>query len=282
MAGVPTSGGVNASAEVIDGIARAFRVARLEAVALDAFPLALPEMLAGAYRVQDAAIAAFPDRVRGWKVAGIQPELRATFGTERIAGPVMAAGVRHAEADTLVLFPVFENGFAALEAEFIFAMRRDIAPGETPSEAELLDAVGNLFAGAETAGSPLRTINEIGQLAIVSDFGNNSGIIVGGEIADWRERDLATLTSKVTINGEVVGSGSAANVAGGPLAALRFLVGHLGARGITLHAGDSVSTGMTTGVHIVHVGDKALFEFCDGIRFRAEAIKAQPVRGPGR
>ncbi|HRE20946.1 MAG TPA: hypothetical protein PKW21_07935 [Rhabdaerophilum sp.] len=274
--------GTRAHAEAIDGIARAFRVARLEAVALDQFPVAVPGTLAEAYRVQDEAIAAFPDQVGGWKIAGIQPQFRPVLGAERLAGPVMAAGIRHAGPESPVPFAVFEDGFAALEAEFIFVMGRDIRPGEDLSDGRLADAVGSMFAGAETAGSPLGIINDIGPLAVISDFGNNSGVIVGGEIAGWRSRDLSDLTASVTINGEAVGSGSAANVAGGPLAALRFLVGNLGARGITLRAGEYVSTGMTTGIHAVKPGDMAHFEFCDGIRFRAEAIRARPMTGAGR
>ncbi len=275
--------GTRADAEAIDGIVRAFRVARLEAIALDGFPVAVPGSLAEAYRVQDAAIAAFPDRVRGWKIAGIQPQFRPALGTERLAGPVMATGIRHAVGSGApVPFPVFEDGFAALEAEFIFVMACDVAPGEALSDRDLADAVAGMFAGAETAGSPLRTINDIGPLAVISDFGNNSGIIIGGEVKGWRNRDLAELAARVTVNGEIVGAGSAANVAGGPLAALRFLVGNLATRGITLRAGDFVSTGMTTGIHVVKPGDMAHFEFCDGIRFRAEAIRARPTNGAGR
>lgn len=274
--------GTRANAEAIDGVVRAFRVARLEAIALDTFPVSVPETLAEAYRVQDEAIAAFPDRVGGWKIAGIQPQFRLALGAERLAGPVMTAGIRHAGSEVPVPFPVFEDGFAALEAEFIFVMGRDIRPGEALSDSELANAVGGMFAGAETAGSPLRIINDIGPLAVVSDFGNNSGIIVGGEIVGWRDRALSELTAQVSINGQRAGSGSAANVAGGPLAALRFLVGNLGARGITLRAGDYVSTGMTTGIHPVNPGDMAHFEFCDGIRFRAEAIRARPANGMGR
>lgn len=274
--------GTRADAEAIDGIVRAFRVARLEAIALDGFPVAVPGTLAEAYRVQDAAIAAFPDRVRGWKIAGIQPQFRPALGAERLAGPVMATGIRHAGSEGPVQFPVFEEGFAALEAEFIFVMGRDIAPGEALSDRDLAGAVAGMFAGAETAGSPLRIINDIGPLAVVSDFGNNSGIIVGDEVKGWRERDLAEMTARVTINGQPVGSGSAANVAGGPLAALRFLVGNLATRGIALRAGDYVSTGMTTGIHPVKPGDMAHFEFCDDIRFRTEAIRARPTGGAGR
>jgi 2-keto-4-pentenoate hydratase len=263
-------------------IAGAFRRARLAALPLMAFPGALPTTLAEAYAIQDRAIADFPEGLRGWKVAGIQPQFREALGADRLAGPVFAEGMRHNGDSRPVYFPVFNGGFAAVEAEFIFVLGRDIQPGETPDDAALVAAVASMHAGAETAGSPLAIINDLGPTAVVSDFGNNNGVIIAGEVRDWSSRDPATITARTSINGVVVGEGSAAAVAGGPLAALAFLVRHLGARGLTLHAGDCVSTGMTTGVHAVQAGDRITFDFVDGIRFQAEAIAARPRSGAGR
>jgi 2-keto-4-pentenoate hydratase len=258
----------------------AFRSARCAATALTGFPGPFPTTLAEAYALQDRAVAEFPDTVRGWKVAGVLPELRAALGTDRIVGPVFSRSIRRPAEEGPVAFPVFPGGFAAVEAEFILEMGRDISPCENPDAATLAGAVRAMHAGVETAGSPLATINDLGPLAVVSDFGNNHGIIVGPEITDWRARDLAALAACTSINGMLAGEGSAAKVAGGPLAALAFLVGNLGARGIVLRAGDYVSTGMTTGIHLVVPGDLADFQFVDGIRFQAEAILARAQAVP--
>ena len=71
--------------------------------------------------------------------------------------------------------------------------------------------------------SPLATINKIGPLCVVSDFGNNNGIIVGPEIPNWRERAMTELTCETFIDGVSVGTGMAANVPGGPLESVRFV-----------------------------------------------------------
>lgn len=258
-------------------IVSAFRVARVSALPLVVYPGAVPATLSDAYALQDAAITAFPDIVRGWKIAGVLPEFREAIGASRLAGPVFAKTIRLSNGRNSVRFPVFTGGFAAVEAEFIYVMERDIVPGEKLDRYALLSAIRSLHAGVETAGSPFAGINDLGPLAVISDFGNNNGIIVGAEIPAWRSAALETLTSQTSINGAVVGTGGAANVFGGPISALEFLVENLGSRGITLHSGDYVSTGMTTGIHAVVAGDTALFDFAGSIRIAAEAVPAAPA-----
>lgn len=258
-------------------IVTAFRAARIGALPLLLFPGVFPVDLAEAYAIQDAAITAFPDRVQGWKIAGILPEFREALGASRLSGPAFAKNIQVSDGRTPIRFPVFSGGFAAVEAEFIFVMARDINPGDALDRPALLSAIASMHAGVETAGSPFAAINDRGPLAVISDLGNNNGLIVGAEIPGWREAPLETLTSRTLINGVVAGEGSAAKVMGGPIAALEFLVENLGGRGLSLRAGDYVSTGMTTGIHLVAAGDRADFEFAGGIRISSEAIAASPA-----
>lgn len=260
-----------------EAIASAFRAARLEARALPGYPGPVPATLAEAYLVQDAAIAGFPDQVAGWKIAGIAPEWRERLGATRLAGPVMSRQVRPVEAGSEIPFPAFEGGFAAVEAEFILCLGQDI-PQDLPGEpAALLPFIATFHAGVETAGSPFAGINELGPCAVISDLGNNSGILVGPAISGWTDQDWSALTARCAINGKLAGEGSAAKVMDGPLAAFAFLVAQLQTRGYPLRAGDYISTGMTTGIHVVVPGDVAEFEFAGGIRFSARAVSARPV-----
>ena len=257
-------------------IALAFRSARLSALPLAHFPGALPISLAAAYAVQEEAISAFPDKVGGWKVAGIAPDLRSKLGAERLAGPAFASRIRQPAGGEVVQFPVFAGGFAAVEAEFIFQIGRDVAGIEADDHAALGEAVASLHCGVETAGSPFAGINDLGPLSVIADFGNNDGLIIGPAIPNWRVTPLEAMTSETRINGVSVGRGSAALVAGGPITALAFLVRHLAMRGRVLRAGDFVSTGMTTGIHLVQTGDRIECSFAGDLTIRAEATKAQP------
>ena len=51
------------------------------------------------------------------------------------------------------------------------------------TDAEAADMVGALHIGVEPASSPLATINELGPAVVVSDFGNNAGLLLGPEVA---------------------------------------------------------------------------------------------------
>ena len=262
----------------VDRIAAQFVEARRAAKALDAFPGALPATLADAYRVQERAIALSGRAVAGWKVAGIRPDLRDHLGANRLAGPILAGSVLRLPNGGTAQAPVFTGGFAALEAEFVAVFARDLLPVEGAFTAEWIKAaLSGLHAGAEIASSPLATLNDLGPTAVVSDHGNNAGAVVGPEVAGWRKADLGALTSRMSINGSVVGEGSAANVMGGPIAALQFLAEQLATRGRHLRAGDIVLTGMTTGIHQVVPGDRGRIEFSSAPACDIEVLGATPT-----
>lgn len=246
----------------IDAIARAFVDARRAARPLADFPVRLPIALADSYAVQERALALTGETVAGWKVAMIPPALRDPLADQRLAGPVDAVTVHRLPAGGSVEAEVFDGGFAALEAEFVAVFAADLRPGPDGfTDALVRAAMGSLHAGIEIASSPLATLNALGPLAVVCDHGNNAGIVVGPEIAGWREVPDAGLASRMIIDGEVVGEGSAASVPGGPIGAITWLAGQLASRGRTLRAGDLVSTGMTTGVHAVRPGSTGRIEF---------------------
>lgn len=259
----------------VDHIAARFVEARRAAKALDAFPGIQPGTLADAYRVQERAIALNGRAVVGWKVAGVRPDLRERLGASRLAGPIMADNVHYLPTGGTAQAPVFVGGFAALEAEFVAVFARDLQPIDGSFTAEsITEALSALHAGSEIASSPLETLNDLGPTAVVSDHGNNAGAVVGPEIPGWRSADLSGLTSRMLINGNVAGEGSAANVMGGPIAALQFLAEHLLTRGRQLRAGDIVLTGMTTGIHQVVPGDRGRIEFSGTTACDIEVVAA--------
>lgn len=265
------------SAKDIHSIAEAFRHARQFAQAMPGFPGQVPETLEEAYRVQDCAIADWDDEVAGWKIGGIPAALRPRFGgVDRLAGPVFSRSIIHARPGVVASYPVFDGGFAAVEAEFVLRIGRDCGPGQCPpgQAAGLVDAV---FLGIETAGSPLATINELGPCVIISDFGNNHGLIVGPRLADWHAPGFGQTKVVTSVDGVRVGSGTPDSLAGGPLGSLEFLLEVLAQRGRTLKQGDLVTTGAVTGVHSVAPGAVSRVE----IPGRA-LIDALAVTDPGR
>ena len=247
--------------------------ARLDARALDAFPGVQPVSLEQGYIVQEVAIHLWPDQIAGWKIGLVPPALRERLGSDRVAGPIFSRAVKQAEG--VVEFPVFEGGFAAVEAEFVFRIGGDAPPGKTVwSEDEAAALVAGLHIGVETAGSPMAFINDLGPTVVASDFGNNAGLIVGAEVKDWRAR-MKDLRARTEIDGKTVGEGEAMGLPGGPLAGLTFLLSHLARRERPLKAGQYVSSGAVTGVHDIVAGQSARLSFGGDGAIECHAVRAK-------
>jgi 2-keto-4-pentenoate hydratase len=248
-----------AEAEVVS---RAFVSARLAGRALEAFPGELPASLEAAYAVQGLSIGTWPDELAGWKIGATPPAFRDAVRDQRLAGPIFAKNVRKATAGGAVTMGVFKGGFAAVEAELLLCLGADAPARGGPVTREQAEAlVAAMHIGVEIASSPLRAINDLGPMSIVSDFGNNAGLVVGPEIADWRTLAPSDLRARVMIDGALVGEGGPGVLPDGPIEALQFLVEKCRERGIALRAGSWVSTGAITGVHEAGPGAKARADF---------------------
>lgn len=246
----------------VDSVAAQFVSARRAANALGAYPGALPQSLEAAYAIQDAAIALHSAPVRGWKVGRILPPLSDTLGVNRLCGPIFADQILLPAAGECAEGRTFPGGFGAAEAEFLFELKPQPAlkPGRISLE-DAANAVARVCIGIEIASSPLPTINDLGPLVTISDFGNNNGLIVGAEIADWQQAGFADWDVALDIDGTTAGTGRASAFPDGPIGSVRFLLEALAARGITIPAGTWVSSGAVTGVHKVTAGQSVLAFF---------------------
>ncbi|MET0530615.1 MAG: hypothetical protein ABW003_20165 [Microvirga sp.] len=236
-------------------IAKAFVSARRAARALPSYPGTLPESLDSAYRTQDQALAMDQRPVGGWKVGRIMPPLDAQYGVNRLAGPIFAETIVSAAVGKPVSMPVFADGFAAAEAEFLLRVGTRLDPAKLSytleDAAALIDAV---HVGIEIASSPLGAINDLGPAVTVSDYGNNNGLVVGSAIPEWRSAGLDAWPVQLVIDGVVAGTGLASAMPDGPIGAARFLFELLAQRGIALEPGQYISSGAVTGVHRVAPG----------------------------
>jgi 2-keto-4-pentenoate hydratase len=252
----------------IELIAEQFVRARLAGQSLPQFPGTVPTTLADAYRCQEAAIARFPDDIVGWKVARIGAAFAQQFPEERLVGPVFRRNLQVARAGQIIDFPVFEGGFAAVEAEIVLRVNEDAPANKKDwSIDEAAELVRSFHLGVEVAGSPLATLNEIGPGAVISDFGNNWGVVVGSAVGEWRSIDEIVALS--FIDDGFVGRGTAF-ARQGALGALAFALNKCAEGGRPLRAGDVISTGAITGVHDIRAGQQSrhVFEGCGEIECR--------------
>jgi 2-keto-4-pentenoate hydratase len=114
---------------------------------------------------------------------------------------------------------------------------------------------------------------------VVSDFGNNAGLVLGPEIAGWRQLDEASLRCETFIDGVSVGQGGAGSVPGGLGAALAFALGCCARRGFPLRAGALVTTGAATGIHDILPGQLARITFQPGGELQCRALPAAATAG---
>jgi 2-keto-4-pentenoate hydratase len=173
--------------------------------------------------------------------------------------------------------PIFAKGFAAGESEFLLRLGASPPEGKmdfTLAEAaELIDAV---HVGIEVASSPLGAINDLGPIAVISDFGNNNGLLIGAEIPDWRSSGFEDWTVATRIDGVEVGTGRAADFPDGAIGAARFLLESMARRGISLEPGQWISSGAVTGVHRAHPGQTVEARFRDGLSLACRLVAAEP------
>jgi 2-keto-4-pentenoate hydratase len=260
------------------GTAAEFVKARRTAGSFSKYPGAVPQDLDSAYRCQDEAIALWDDTVAGWKVGWIPEPLSQKFGANRLVGPIFTRGVRRSTGLESVDVPVFANGFAAIEAEFVFQLSKDAPANVAEWTTETARRfVKTMFIGIEIASSPLVNINDYGAAVIASDFGNNAGLLLGAEVPDWQARALESMHCETRIDGAVIGRGNAASVSGGPLAALAFALRCNARRGRPLRAGEYISTGAATGVHSISAGQSAEAIFTGLGSLRCRAVPMLPL-----
>ncbi len=257
-------------------IARAFVEARRSGQALPTYPGPVPDTLAAAYAIQDAAIALMPDAIAGWKLGRIPPPLDGQFGAGRLAGPIFAATVR--PAGTLTEFPLIVDGFGAVEAEYLLLIAETPPLRSRWTVADATRLVSQIRVGVEIAGSPFPGINDHGPAVTASDFGNNAGLILGAEVErEWAGDPgaLDDLTCAMRIDGETVGTGGATHIPGGPFDSLAFLLNVLAERGLRPQAGQWISTGAATGVHRIAIGQTAEADFGPHGTITCRAIRAE-------
>ncbi|HEY9293557.1 MAG TPA: hypothetical protein VIP98_19950 [Microlunatus sp.] len=248
--------------------------ARRSATGLAEYPGPMPTDLDQAYAIQDAAMSDWPDNVVGWKAGLIAPVLRVPGGDERLIGPIWSRSVRQLTDSAELEMPVYADGFAAVEAEFVVRLDAP-APAAAWSWEAVAELPHSVFAGIEIASSPFVEINDHGPAVTASDFGNNAGLVVGAQLP--AAVDLAQVTVRTELDGDEIGLATGAAIPGGVLTSLAQTLSILGRRGRSVPAGTWFATGAVTGVHPAKVGQSAVINFGDLPALRCRLVPATPI-----
>jgi 2-keto-4-pentenoate hydratase len=204
-----------------------------------------------AYRVQSRVLAervAGGEHIVGWKVGCTSPSIQQQFGlTQPICGRLLephidADGARHSASRYVD---------CAVEAEMVFRMERDLAPGM--NEEELRAAIASVHPGIELHNYRFWYGSPTSQELIASN-GIHAGLVIGAA-HDTATLDMNAERMQLVVNGRVEAEGVGSDVMGGPLRSLRWLAGHAAERGEQVRRGDLVIPGSAVKLVRVSAGD---------------------------
>lgn len=232
-----------------------------EETRLDALPPQLrPADRAQGYQVQACIMAHTAQPLFGWKIAATSVAGQKHINVDGpIAGRLLAERVI---ADGGV-FAIGGSFMRLAEMEFAFRMARDFEPRATPyAQDEVMAGVASLHPAIELPDTRYTDVTAVGVAQLVADNACAHKFVLGPAAAtDWRALDLAAHPVQARIGAKVVGEGVGANVLGDPRIALTWLVNELSRHGLTLKAGEVVTTGTCVTPVPVAAGDRVEGEF---------------------
>ena len=223
-----------------------------ERIALDDPPRDFEE----GFAVQNRVAALLGEPVIGWKVIEV-PSGPVIFAPLLASGQVPAGGV----------WKVPGGEPAGIELEIAFRMARDVPAKATPDQ--IVDAIGSAHVVFELCQSRMTAPESRPRHVVLADFILNSGIVVGAEFKDWRNRDLRNIPGRLLVDGNVHKEGKSVD----PMRALQVLAPALADHGKALKAGHVVITGSLIGMNWL-TGQRGLrgeIDGCGSVEARLDA-----------
>jgi 2-keto-4-pentenoate hydratase len=211
------------------------------------------------YAIQAALANYSTGKLFGWKIAATSEAGQKHIN---VSGPLAGR-----------IFPetvIADGGTAAMkgnemrvgEAEFAFRFVHDLPPrANAYSVQEVLEAVGTLHPAIEIPDSRFADFVSAGEAQLIADNACAHLFVLGGSTgSDWRDRDLIKQRPVITLRGEQhIGHGR--NVLGDPRVALAWCANELRALGITLRAGEVITTGTCCTPLPIQAGDVFAADF---------------------
>jgi 2-keto-4-pentenoate hydratase len=232
---------------------------------LDALPAELRPMNRGAgYAIQAKLPVVGQRRVVGWKIAATSAAGQAHI---RVSGPIAGRLLSGQIDDDGATLTLAGNRMRVAEPEFAFRFGTDLAPRATPyTVQQVLDAVDTLHPAIEIPDSRYTRFTLVGEAQLIADNACAHRFMLGSAAPPgWRGIDLRGHR----VRGEVFAAtgrrisreGDGSVVLGDPRTALTWLVNELSGLGLTLTAGQFVTTGTCMVPLEVLPGDKVRVDY---------------------
>jgi 2-keto-4-pentenoate hydratase len=200
-----------------------------------------PRNRADGYAIQAALENYSAGSLFGWKIAATSEAGQKHINVDGpMAGRILS--------DTVIpdggTASMAGNEMRVGEPEFAFRMARDLPPRSSPyTVREVLDAVDTLHPAIEIPDSRFVDFVSAGTAQIIADNACAHLFVLGAPTtSNWRALDLVEEKPVIKLRGQqYIGHGK--NVLGDPRVALAWLANELRQLGVTLRAGQVVTTG---------------------------------------
>jgi 2-keto-4-pentenoate hydratase len=200
-----------------------------------------PRDRAEGYAIQAEIERASSGRLFGWKIAATSEAGQRHINVD---GPMAGRILSETVIPDGGTASMAGNEMRVAEPEFAFRMQADLPPRASPySVTEVLDAVGTLHPAIEIPDSRFADFVSAGAAQIIADNACAHLFVLGAAAtSNWRALDLVEQKPVITMRGkQFIGHGK--NVLGDPRMALVWCANELRQLGLTLRAGEVVTTG---------------------------------------
>ena len=200
-----------------------------------------PRDRAEGYAIQAAIESYSTGGLFGWKIAATSEAGQRHINVD---GPMAGRILRETVIPDGGSAAMAGNEMRVGEPEFAFRMAMDLPPRPSPyTLQQVLDAVDTLHPAIEIPDSRFKDFVSAGPAQIIADNACAHLFVLGPPAkADWRGLDLVEERPVITLR-EKRFTGHGKNVLGDPRIALTWLVNELRQLGLTLRAGQVVTTG---------------------------------------
>ena len=207
---------------------------------------ALPENIRPATRREGYAVQQAFEQVNGQTVSGWKIAATSTDGQRHINvdGPLAGRIYQDRVLPVGATVSLQNNLMHVAEIEFAFRFAQDLPPRTTDYHVdEVLAAVASVHPSIEIPDSRYEDFVKVGAAQLIADNACACLFILGASANDWRDFDYLNEPIAVSLNGETIDSGYGRNVLGDPRVALTWSVNELSSMGMTMKAGQFVTTG---------------------------------------
>ncbi|MFC7516814.1 2-oxopent-4-enoate hydratase [Herbaspirillum sp. GCM10030257] len=220
-----------------------------------------------AYRIQQRMVGRRlekGERIIGKKIGVTSKVVQQMLNVHQPDFGVLLSGMHYEDGAAIPMSSLIQP---RAEGEIAFFLKEDLrGPGVTITQ--VMDLTKEVAACFEIVDSRIRNWS-IGIQDTVADNASCGVFVLGKERVDAQTIDLQTCGMVIEKNGEVVATGAGAAALGHPANAVAWLANELGARGITLKAGEPILSGSLASLIPVAAGDS--------LRVRIDGIGACSV-----